>query len=258
VSPVHLRRETQDLAAVIGHAVESVAGLMQEGKHELTCSQPPGPMMVEGDTTRLEQVYVNLLTNAAKYTPKGGRISLTATAEGGDFIVRVRDTGEGIAADMLPRLFEMFTQVETSTHRSRGGLGVGLSLVKDSVELHGGSGTASSEGVGKGSEFVVRLPAASRTGAQSDGKGEAAASPVRSLRVLVVDDNADMANGMARLLKHLGHEVRVAHNGMGQTPSPQPASIGLRQCSSTSACPAWTVTSWLQPSGGRSRARTRS
>ena len=119
-------------------------------------------MMVDGDATRLEQVFVNLLTNAAKYTAKGGRISLTAAAEGGDFIVRVRDTGEGIAADMLPRLFEMFTQVETSTHRSRGGLGIGLSLVKDLVELHGGNVTATSEGLGMGSEFVVRLPAAVR------------------------------------------------------------------------------------------------
>jgi two-component system CheB/CheR fusion protein len=140
---VHLRREALDLAAVIGHAVDSVATLVREA-------------------TRLEQVFVNLLTNAAKYTPKGGRISLTAAAEGGDFIVRVRDTGEGIAADMFPRLFEMFTQVETSTQRSRGGLGIGLSLVKDLVEMHGGDVTAMSEGVGKGSEFVVRLPAAVR------------------------------------------------------------------------------------------------
>ena len=159
---VHLRREPLDLAAVIGHAADSVATLVREREHELTRSLPPGPMLVDGDATRLEQVFVNLLTNAAKYTPKGGRISLTAAAEGGDYIVRVRDTGEGIAADMFPRLFEMFTQVETSTRRSRGGLGIGLSLVKDLVELHGGNVTATSEGVGMGSEFVVRLPAAVR------------------------------------------------------------------------------------------------
>ena len=136
--------------------------MVREREHELTRSLPRGPMMVDGDATRLEQVFVNLLTNAAKYTEKGGRISLTAAAEGGDYIVRVRDTGEGIAADMFPRLFEMFTQVETSTDRSRGGLGIGLSLVKDLVELHGGNVTATSEGVGMGSEFVVRLPAAVR------------------------------------------------------------------------------------------------
>ena len=159
---VHLRREALDLAVVIGHAFDSVAALVREREQELAVSLPPGPMMVDGDATRLEQVVVNLLTNAAKYTEKGGRISLAAAAEGGDFVVRVRDTGEGIAADMLPRLFDMFTQVETSTQRSRGGLGIGLSLVKDLVELHGGNVTATSEGVGKGSEFVVRLPAAVR------------------------------------------------------------------------------------------------
>src|SRR3954470_23344926 len=159
---VHLRKEALDLAVVIGHAADSVAMFVREREHELTRSLPRGPMLVDGDATRLEQVFVNLLTNAAKYTPKGGRISLTAAAEGGDYIVRVRDTGEGIAADMFPRLFEMFTQVETSTHRSRGGLGIGLSLVKDLVELHGGNVTATSEGLGMGSEFVVRLPAAVR------------------------------------------------------------------------------------------------
>jgi signal transduction histidine kinase len=139
-----------------------VSVLVAEREHELTVSLPPGPMPVEADSTRLEQVFVNLLTNAAKYTEKGGRIAVTAEAEGGDFLVRVRDTGEGIAAAMLPRVFAMFTQVESSTHRSRGGLGIGLSLVKDLVELHNGTVTATSEGVGKGSEFVVRLPVATR------------------------------------------------------------------------------------------------
>ena len=115
--------------------------------------------MVEGDPMRLEQVFGNLLTNAAKYTGNGGRISVTAEVEGGDFIVRVRDTGEGIPAEMLPRLFEMFTQVESSTQHSRGGLGIGLALVKALVEMHGGSVQVASEGVGLGSEFSVRLPA---------------------------------------------------------------------------------------------------
>ena len=167
---VHLRTEALDLAAVIGHAVDSVAALVRERGHELAVSLPPGPMAVEGDATRLEQVFVNLLTNAAKYTEKGGRIGLSATAEGGDLVVCVRDTGEGIAPEMMPRLFEMFTQVATSTHRSRGGLGIGLSLVKDLVELHGGSVAATSEGVGRGSEFVVRLPLLGRaTAARQDG-----------------------------------------------------------------------------------------
>lgn len=156
---VHLRREPLELATVIGHAVDSVAALVRERGHELAVSLPPGPMTVDGDPTRLEQVFVNLLTNAAKYTAKGGRISLTASEEGQGFLVQVRDNGEGIASEMLPRLFEMFTQVESSILRSRGGLGIGLSLVKDLVEMHGGTVTAASDGVGKGSRFVVQLPA---------------------------------------------------------------------------------------------------
>ena len=118
--------------------------------------------MVEGDPTRLEQVFVNLLTNAAKYTEKGGRISLSAVADGDHHVVHVRDNGEGISADLLPRLFEMFTQADSGTHRSRGGLGIGLSVVKDLVEMHGGSIHAASQGIGRGSEFTVRLPAVVR------------------------------------------------------------------------------------------------
>jgi signal transduction histidine kinase len=159
---VHLRMEAIDLAPVIARSVEAVTALIGERGHELTVSVPPGPMAVEGDATRLEQVLVNLLTNAAKYTDRGGRVAVVAGAEGGDFVVSVRDSGEGISAEMLPRLFEMFTQVESSTGRSRGGLGIGLSLVKTLVEMHGGSVRAASEGVGLGSEFSVRLPALAR------------------------------------------------------------------------------------------------
>jgi signal transduction histidine kinase len=156
---IQLREEVVDLATVIARAVESVTGLVQERGHELTVSVSRDPMMVEGDPTRLEQVFGNLLTNAAKYTEKGGRIAVKAGFEGGDYVVRVRDTGAGIPAEMLPGLFEMFSQVESSRHRSRGGLGIGLSLVKTLVEMHGGSVQAASEGVGLGSEFRVGLPA---------------------------------------------------------------------------------------------------
>ncbi len=159
---IHLRREVVDLADVIARAVEAVTALIKERQHELTVSVSREPMMVEGDPTRLEQVFGNLLTNSAKYTEKGGRITVAAEVQGGDFLVRVRDTGEGISAEMLPRLFEMFTQVESSTHRSRGGLGIGLSLARTLVEMHGGSLEASSDGPGLGSEFRVRLPAAAR------------------------------------------------------------------------------------------------
>jgi two-component system CheB/CheR fusion protein len=157
---IHLRKEVMDLASAIARAVESVTALVKERQHKLTVSVPGEPMVVEGDPTRLEQVFGNLLTNAAKYTGYGGRITVTAAVEGGDFVVRVQDTGEGVSAEMLPRLFEMFTQVESSTRRSRGGLGIGLALVRAIVEMHGGSVQVASEGVGLGSEFSVRLPAA--------------------------------------------------------------------------------------------------
>ena len=156
---IHLRKEALDLASVISRAVESVTTLAKEMDHDLTVFVPCEPMLVEGDPMRLEQVFGNLLTNACKYTESGGRITVTAGAEGGEFVVRVRDSGEGISTEMLPGLFEMFTQVESSTHRSRGGLGIGLSLARTLVEMHGGSVQVASDGVGEGSEFSVRLPA---------------------------------------------------------------------------------------------------
>jgi PAS domain S-box-containing protein len=155
-----LQKEVVDLAPVIGRAADSVSALVAERDQDLGIALPPQPMTVVADPTRLEQVFINLLTNAAKYTPVGGRIQLTAEVEAEQCTVRVRDTGEGISADMLPRIFEMFTQVETSTDHARGGLGIGLSLVKDLVQLHGGTVTATSEGPGMGSEFVVCLPKA--------------------------------------------------------------------------------------------------
>ncbi len=157
---IRLQMEAVDLGVILGHAVESLSALVKDRGHELTISLPPDPMMVEADSTRLEQVFANLLTNAAKYMKKGGQIGVTASVDEGQFVVRVRDTGEGIAAESLPRLFEMFTQVEASSSRSRGGLGIGLSLVKNLVEMHKGTVEVVSEGLGHGSEFSVRLPRA--------------------------------------------------------------------------------------------------
>ena len=173
---IRLRKEVVDLAPVIGRAVDSVSALVKEREQELNVALPPQLMTVYADPIRLEQVFINLLTNAAKYTPSGGRIRLTAEVGGDHFTIRVRDTGEGISADMLPRIFEMFTQVEASADHARGGLGIGLSLVKDLVQMHGGTVMATSEGPGTGSEFVVSLPKAATLAMEPDASQESTQS----------------------------------------------------------------------------------
>ena len=155
---IQLKRERLDIKDVIDRAVETARPLLESKQHELSLSLPSEPLIVSADTTRLEQVIGNLLTNAAKYTDEGGSITLSARHDGDVVLITVRDTGVGLSAAMLPRIFELFTQVDTSRGRSRGGLGVGLSLARTLVELHGGTITAASEGSGKGSEFSVRLP----------------------------------------------------------------------------------------------------
>jgi len=178
---------------------------------------PAEPVFLEADQTRLEQVLANLLNNAAKYTERGGRIRLSAEREGGEVVVRVRDAGIGIPADLLPRVFDLFTQAERSLDRSQGGLGIGLALVKSLVEMHGGRVEAHSEGPGRGSEFVVRLPALPGTFDPNDGaKAAPRASRAEgrgSRRVLVVDDNRDAAESLLLLLRLWGHEVLTAHDG---------------------------------------------
>jgi len=210
-----LRRERVDLAAVVQSAVEASRPLVEASAHRLTVALPPEPVWLDADPARLAQVLSNLLTNAAKYTDRGGDIRLTAGRYGGEAVVRVTDTGVGIAAEHLPRLFEMFSQVAPALDRSQGGLGIGLSLVKGLVEMHGGTVEARSEGPGKGSEFVLRLPAADgppdgRTQQHVTGV-EAAARPRR--RILVADDNRDAADSLAVMLRLAGHEVHVAHDG---------------------------------------------
>ena len=155
---LELRKERVELAAVLNNAVETSRPLIESSGHELTVSVPPEPIFVDADVTRLAQVFANLLNNAAKYSERGGHIWLTAERQGSDVVVSVKDTGVGIPPDMLPKIFEMFTQVDRSLERSQGGLGIGLTLVKRLVEMHGGSVEARSEGHGRGSEFVVRLP----------------------------------------------------------------------------------------------------
>ena len=211
---IELRKTVVDAGDLLNNAVETVRAFIKERKHELNLSFPVGSMPVEVDPVRLEQVVVNLLTNAAKYTPAGGRISLSAERVGADIVIHVQDNGLGIAPEKLPEMFELFTQAETALDRSEGGLGIGLALVKSLVEMHGGTVSASSEGCGKGSTFSIRLAAAKGVDAQPAERPAVNGTPRKQAsRILVVDDSADSTQGFARLLKILGHEVRTAYDG---------------------------------------------
>jgi PAS domain S-box-containing protein len=213
---IELKKEAVDLRAIVVTAVETSAALIEGSGHALAVELPEEALELEADVTRLVQVLSNLLNNAAKYTPRGGQILLRVWREDGQALLTVSDTGVGIAPEVLGTVFEMFTQVRSSLDRAQGGLGIGLSLVRRLVELHGGRVSAASAGSGQGSTFTVRLPlrpAGWRAGAQEPG-GRAAAGPgSRALRVLVVDDNADAADCLVALLGLLGHTTRVAHDG---------------------------------------------
>jgi PAS domain S-box-containing protein len=214
---VKLRKERVELAAVLARAVETSRPLIDARRHQLTVAVPDGPVWVDADVTRLAQVVSNLLNNAAKYTEEGGRIALAVGREGGEAVLRVRDSGAGIPADMLTQVFDLFVQVERGLDRAQGGLGIGLTLVRSLAEMHGGRVTAHSAGPGRGSEFVVRLPLAGHAppdaGSSPEGPPPALARPP-SRRVLVVDDNVDAAESLALLLRAVGHEVRTAHDGL--------------------------------------------
>ena len=211
---IELRRESVELASVVDHAVESLRPLVESLQHEVSVTLPSQPIFVYGDPTRLAQVVGNLLGNACKFTGKGGRIELYVEREGEEALIRVRDNGIGIAADDFARIFDMFAQADRSLERTQSGLGIGLTLVKKLVEMHGGTVEVSSAGLRWGSEFVVRLPAL----AETPGKVplELAASTSRftqSRRILVVDDNRDSATSLAMLLTSEGHETQLAHDG---------------------------------------------
>jgi CheY-like chemotaxis protein len=181
---------------------------------EINLELPSEPVYLKADPLRLTQVFGNLVNNACKYTGESGRIDIVARREGSDLVVSVKDTGVGIPADMLPMIFEMFTQVDQTLGRSQGGLGIGLSLVKELVELHGGSVAAHSAGVDRGSEFIVRLPATAPAAPGDYVTPPAIATPAaKPARVLVVDDNADGAESLASLLRVAGHETAVAFDG---------------------------------------------
>jgi PAS domain S-box-containing protein len=215
---VELRVEEVDLSSVIARAIDVCRPLIEQRGHRLMVEPPAAPIRLRADPTRLEQVLENLLTNAAKYSDPGGRIDLSAGLEGTTAVVRLRDTGIGIAAEKLPHIFDLFVQAERRLDRSQGGLGIGLSLVKSLVEMHGGRVSAASEGLGRGSEFVVHLPALPRTFANVPKAPIGVPSPpspeLPSRRILVVDDNEDSARSMGLLLKRMwGQVVEVAHDG---------------------------------------------
>lgn len=210
---VRLRKEAVDLQTVIDQAVRAAAPLIESQRHALEVRLPEEPLVLHGDRVRLAQVVTNLLNNAAKYTEPGGRIELVARREETGLVLVVRDNGIGIGKDLLPRVFDLFTQADRSLERSQGGLGIGLTLVRSLVELHGGAITAASDGEGKGSEFTVRLPPArGKAGAAKPGR-----EPPREIlprRILVVEDNHGTAKMLGRLLGKLGsREVQLAYDG---------------------------------------------
>jgi CheY-like chemotaxis protein len=209
---IELRKELVDIAPILKRAAEAMRTALDEREHELTVSVPEGALWLEIDPFRLEQVLMNLLSNATKYTENGGRIWLSAQQEGKDILIRVRDTGIGISPEKLPQIFELFVQGDQSLARSEGGLGIGLTLARSLSEMHGGTLSASSEGPRMGSEFTVRLPATERAEAKFS-QAERAKVHTTGSRILVVDDNVDLARGIARLLKLLGHNVQIAHDG---------------------------------------------
>jgi CheY-like chemotaxis protein/two-component sensor histidine kinase len=213
---IKLQLETVDIATVVASAVETCRPLIDTRKHELAVSLPREPLWVEGDAARLSQVLGNLLHNAAKFTEEGGQVSLTVDRDGGDVVVRVRDTGIGIPPEMLPYIFDLFTQVERSLDRSHGGLGIGLTLVRRLVELHQGSVLVASAGPNQGSEFVVRLPLVSlaRTPEPSINGAHKGPAACARCRILVVDDNVDAAHSLAKLLEISGHAVHVVYDGL--------------------------------------------
>ena len=212
---LELRREAVTVRAVVDSAIELTRPSIEALGHELEVDLPDEPLHLNADPTRLSQVFSNLLNNAAKYTPHNGRIRLSAERRNEEVYVRIRDNGIGIAPENLQRVFEMFTQVGRSLEQSRGGLGVGLSLSQWLVRLHGGAIEAHSEGLGRGSEFAVRLPLASPApSAETHERGDLAPPRLSPKRVLVCDDNRDFADSLGAMLRLAGNEVCVTYDGL--------------------------------------------
>jgi two-component system CheB/CheR fusion protein len=219
---VEVQKQRIDLGVVVRDAVETGRSLCDSKGVELSASVPDAPLWLDGDATRLAQAVGNVLNNAAKFTESGGRIEVSLRRDGEEAAIRVRDSGIGIAADVLPHVFDMFMQVDSSLERSRSGLGIGLTLVRQLIQAHGGSVSAYSAGIGQGSEFELRLPLA--CDATGPARAEAPAdwpAKVPRRRILVADDNRDAAESLAEVLKQDGHEVSIAHDG--------PAALSLAE-----------------------------
>jgi CheY-like chemotaxis protein/two-component sensor histidine kinase len=210
-----IKRSRVALQPIVQNAIESIGPFIEQRKHRLSIHMPERPVFLDADAMRLSQVFSNLLNNSAKYTNPGGNIGFSTYVEQGQIVIKVVDDGIGIPSQILPDIFKMFTQADYSLERVNAGLGVGLTLAKRLIELHGGTIEAHSEGVDRGSTFIVRLPAASDE-PQNHGEkqgGDAAGTNER-YRILLADDNVDFATSLATLLRAMDHEVLITHNGL--------------------------------------------
>jgi CheY-like chemotaxis protein len=208
-----LQRSPTELGPILADAIEAARPVLDARQHHISIELPKEPVRLEADPVRLAQVFSNLLINAAKYTDPGGHIRLWALQESGQVVVSVRDSGTGISAELMPRLFTLFAQGSTALDRSEGGLGVGLALVKGIVELHGGSVAVASDGPGQGSEFTVRLPLGHESRLHDAQLVPQTHAVTAGLRILVADDNRDAADTCATLLQLSGHLVQTAYSG---------------------------------------------
>jgi PAS domain S-box-containing protein len=250
---IELRKERIDLGTVAQDAVETSRPLIEASGHELTVTVPPQPVYVDADRTRLAQVFANLLNNSARYTERGGHICLTVERQGSNAVVSVKDNGIGIPPEMLGKIFDTFTQVDRSLERSQGGLGIGLSLVRGLIELHGGSVEAHSDGHGKGSEFIVRLSVMLSPSAEPEQENSATGNVngAPRYRILIVDDNKDSALSLGMMLKIMGHETQTAFDGasaveVAESFRPEVAllDIGLPRLNGYDACRRIREQSW--------------
>jgi CheY-like chemotaxis protein/anti-sigma regulatory factor (Ser/Thr protein kinase) len=248
---IDLRREWAELGAIVHTACESAAPLIERAGQVLELDLPAEPVYLDADPVRLAQVFSNLLNNATKYTERGGRILLAAARREAQVEVSVRDNGIGIPAETLPRVFDMFAQGEGSLEKSHGGLGIGLTIVKRLVELHGGTVHARSDGPGCGSEFIVRLPLLEPTARRRPAASSRALGPQAQRRILVADDNADAALSLAMLLRAMGHEVHTVDDGqaaLSRSDTLRPdlimLDIGMPKMNGYDACKAIRSQRW--------------